>query len=95
MTIEQIKAAFSPDTEIYILSYEQESPKLQVSNFLLGYKSFRNIEQLGRIKALEENKLEIKVDMPICILDAWIKFDTEKSYPIGSIGESLKAKTIK
>lgn len=79
MTIEQIKTAFSADTEIYILSYEQESPKLKVSNFLLGYESFRNIKQLGRIKAIEENKLEVKVDMPICIIKAWEKFDTENN----------------
>ena len=77
MTLEELRDVFSCDTEILIKSFEENSPKLKVNNYLMGSDSFRSIKKLGKVKAIRENALEVTVDMPIAILEAWKKHSDE------------------
>ena len=73
MTIAELRNISAHNTEIFIKSFEENSPKLKVNNYLMGNDSFRTIA-ISKIKASNENVIEVYVDMPIVVLKAWKQY---------------------
>ena len=76
MTITELRNISAHNTEIFIKSFEENSPKLKVNNYLMGNDSFRTIV-ISKIKAVSENVINVYVDMPIVVLEAWKKYSDE------------------
>ena len=76
MTIAELRNISAHNTEIFIKSFEENSPKLKVNNYLMGNDSFRTIA-ISKIKAVSEDVIYVYVDMPIVVLNAWIKYSDE------------------
>ena len=76
MTITELRNISAHNTEIFIKRFEENSPKLKVNNYLMGNGSFRTIA-ISKIKAVSENVINVYVDMPIVVLEAWKKYSNE------------------
>ena len=75
MTILDVRNMFTTNTEITVKSLEENSPTIKVTNLLLGCTVFNSISILNKsIKAVTENQIEITIDIPTPVLEAWKKY---------------------
>ena len=80
MTISTIREMFATDTVINIKSFEEKSPTLtlQATNLLFGCRAFSSIAvTIKSIKATAENPIEITIDIPTQVLEAWKKYSDD------------------
>ncbi len=77
MTIKELKSLFTNDTEITIVSQDDDSIVfVPLTHLLLGCPTFAEMP-LMLVQAVGENKVVAEVDMPLCVLRAWKKYSDD------------------
>lgn len=78
MTILDVRNMFTTDTEIFIKGLENKSPTLKITNVLMGCTAFNSMAIfIKSIKAIAENQIEITIDIPTQVLEAWKKYSDD------------------
>lgn len=86
MTIKELKQFFTNDTEISIMSQDDDSMvSVSLTHLLLGCPAFVETPlMIQSVQAVGENEVVAEVDMPVDILRAWKKYSDDyyknKSY---------------
>ncbi len=77
MTIKELKSLFTNDTEIIIVSQEDEDMVyVELTNLLLGCPTFPETP-LTLVQAIGVNKVVAEVNIPLCVLRAWKKYSDD------------------
>lgn len=81
MTIKQLRELFISDTEIIIMSTDEENlVSVTLNNLLLGNTSFAEIPILIKhVQAVKENQIVVEIDMPVEVLRAWKRYSEEEN----------------
>lgn len=77
MTIKELNNLFTSDTEISIVSQDDDSVvSVPLTHLLLGCPTFAEMP-LMLVQAVGENKVVAEVDMPVEVLTAWKKYSDD------------------
>lgn len=79
MTIKDLKNLFTSDTEITIVSQDDDSiVSVPLTHLLLGCPTFAEMPlMIQSTQAVGENEVIAEVDMPVEILRAWKKYSDD------------------
>lgn len=79
MTIKELKSLFTSDTEISIVSQDDDSiVSVPLTHLLFGCPTFAEMPlMLQSVQAVGENKIVAEIDMPLCVLRAWKKYSND------------------
>lgn len=79
MTIKDLKNLFTSDTEITIVSQDEDSMmSVSLTHLLLGCPTFAEMPLvIQSVQAIGENEVVADVDMPVEVLRAWKKYSDD------------------
>jgi len=76
MTIRDIVRVIERDTKIYAKSYDKNSVTIDVTYLLMSPSGFANLV-VHHCQAIGKNEVEIFVDVPSTVLEAWGKYSDD------------------
>lgn len=74
MTLMELRKTCARNTEIFVRSVEDKVNMYPVSNILIGTVAFSSMEILPGMIALAANQILVTLDIPLNVLEAWIKY---------------------
>lgn len=74
MTLMELRKTCARNTEIFVRSVEDKVNMYPVSNILIGTVAFSSMEILPGMVALAANQILVTLDIPLNVLEAWIKY---------------------
>lgn len=79
MTIKELKSLFTNDTEISVMSQDDDSMvSVSLTHLLLGCPTFAEMPlTIQSVQAIGENEVVADVDMPLEVLRAWKKYSDD------------------